>query len=144
VIKNTARNGQLACSAPWFGSAARANSGSSAASSRRHLSARVATKSRCAQGFQTVTDRDREGVRHPDSKQITALVAAIATSENRDCAWTPDGTLLMVAGTKIFAWRPRDSDWREVYHANPHGLGTVSRIAIAPDGKAMATVVAEK
>lgn len=79
----------------------------------------------------------------PDSKQITTLVEAVAGSADRDSAWTPDGTLLMTAGTRIFAWKRGDAAWREVYDVKPHGLGNVSRLAVAPDAKALAFVVAE-
>ena len=77
----------------------------------------------------------------PDSKQMTTLTDAVEGSADRDTAWTPDGTLLMSAGTRIFAWRAGDKSWREVYDVKPHGLGDVSRIAVAPDGKALAIVV---
>jgi hypothetical protein len=77
----------------------------------------------------------------PDSRQMTTLTDAVAGSADRDTAWTPDGTLLMSAGTRIFAWRAGDKAWREVYDVKLHGLGEVSRIAVAPDGKALAIVV---
>jgi WD40-like Beta Propeller Repeat len=79
----------------------------------------------------------------PDAKQSTVLVEAVAGSSDRDCAWTPDGTLLMASGTRVFAWRKGESSWREVYDVQPHGLGNVSRMAVAPDGKALAIVVSE-
>ncbi len=79
----------------------------------------------------------------PDSKQIVTLVDAVAGSADRDCAWTPDGTLLMSSGTRIFAWKPGDANWREIYDVRPHGLGAVSRMAVAPDGRALAFVVSE-
>jgi hypothetical protein len=72
---------------------------------------------------------------------MTTLTDAVAGSADRDTAWTPDGTLLMSAGTRIFAWRAGDKAWREVYDVKLHGLGEVSRIAVAPDGKALAIVV---
>ena len=80
----------------------------------------------------------------PDSKRMTTLTDAVAGSADRDSAWTPDGTLLMSAGTRIYAWKAGASGWREVYDVKPHGLGTVSRIAVAPDGKALAFVVSQQ
>lgn len=80
----------------------------------------------------------------PSTKAITPLVKAVAGSAERDCAWLPDGTLLMSSGTKIFAWRRGDTDWREVADVASHKLGAVTRMAVAPDGKALAIVVNEK
>jgi Tol biopolymer transport system component len=77
----------------------------------------------------------------PDSKRITTLTDVVPGSADRDSAWTPDGRLLMSAGTRVFAWKAGETAWREVYDAKPHGLGDVSRIAVAPDGKALALVV---
>jgi hypothetical protein len=80
----------------------------------------------------------------PDSRRITTLTDAVAGSADRDTAWTPDGTLLMSAGTRIFAWKAGEAKWREVYDVKPHGLGDVSRLAVAPDGKALAFVVSQQ
>ena len=77
-----------------------------------------------------------------DNKQISVLTATVEGSSDRDTAWTPDGTLLMSARTKLFAWSPKTSGWREVYDVAPHKLGNVSRMAVSPDGKAIAIVVA--
>lgn len=79
----------------------------------------------------------------PDSREITILTPAVAGSSDRDTAWMPDGTLLMSAGTRIFAWQQGSPEWRAVYDVKPHGLGAVSRLAVAPDGRALAFVVAE-
>lgn len=79
----------------------------------------------------------------PDSREITMLTEAVAGSTDRDTAWMPDGTLLMSAGTRIYAWRPGASGWRAVYDVQRYGLSSVSRMAVAPDGRALAFVVAE-
>jgi hypothetical protein len=39
------------------------------------------------------------------------------------------------------AWRRGEKDWREVHDVASHKLGNVTRLAVAPDGKAMAIVV---
>lgn len=75
-----------------------------------------------------------------DDKRITTLAPVVSGSSDRDTAWTPGGTLLMSAKTKLFAWEA--GGWREVYDVAPHTLGDVSRIAVSPDGKAVAIVVA--
>ena len=51
--------------------------------------------------------------------------------------------MLMSAGSRIYAWRGGDADWREVFDAAAHKLGTVTRLALAPDGRSLAVVVAE-
>jgi hypothetical protein len=78
-----------------------------------------------------------------DDKRITTLTPAVAGSSDRDSAWMPDGTLLMSAATKIYAWKSGDAAWREVYDVKPHALGNVSRMAVSPDGKAIAFVVSQ-
>jgi hypothetical protein len=79
-----------------------------------------------------------------DDKQITTLAPAVAGSADRDTAWMPDGTLLMSAGTKVYArsvFAATAAEWREIYDVSAHRLGAVSRIAVSPDGKAIAIVV---
>jgi hypothetical protein len=79
----------------------------------------------------------------PATATTTPLVRVRAGNDEADVAWTPEGTLLMSAGSRIFAWRRGDKDWREVYDAAPHKLGTITRLAVAPDGRAIAIVVNE-
>jgi Tol biopolymer transport system component len=79
----------------------------------------------------------------PATGTVTPLVQLRQGNDERDVAWTPDGTLLMSAATKIFAWRRGDTAWREVYDAAPHQLGAITRMAVAPDGRAIALVVNE-
>ena len=73
----------------------------------------------------------------------TPLVIAPPGSTERDCAWLPDGTLLMSAGTRIVAWRRGDQGWRDVYDGAIHKLGAVTRMAAAPEGRSVAIVVNE-
>lgn len=77
------------------------------------------------------------------SGAITPLIRLPAGNDAGDVAWMPDGTLLMSTGTKIRSWRRGDKDWRQVYDVAAHNLGAVTRMAVAPDGKSLAIVVAE-
>lgn len=77
----------------------------------------------------------------PATGAVAPLVRVVHGSAERDVAWTPDGTLLMSAGSKIFAWRRGDKDWREVADLSGRKLGALTRMAVAPDGRALAIVV---
>jgi dipeptidyl aminopeptidase/acylaminoacyl peptidase len=79
----------------------------------------------------------------PASGEITPLVRVVDGSGERDVAWTPDGTLLMTAGTRIFAWQRGQKEWREVLDVAGQKLGHVTRMAVAPDGRALALVINE-
>jgi WD40-like Beta Propeller Repeat len=80
----------------------------------------------------------------PATGAITPLVRLMSGNDERDVAWTADGTLLMSAGTRVLAWRRGDQDWREVLDVAGHKLGAVTRLAVAPDGRALAVVVNER
>jgi dipeptidyl aminopeptidase/acylaminoacyl peptidase len=80
----------------------------------------------------------------PATGAVTPLVRMDRGNNEGDVAWTPDGTLLMSAATRIYAWRRGDKDWREVYDVAAHKLGAVTRMAVAPDGRAIAIVVNER
>jgi hypothetical protein len=75
---------------------------------------------------------------------VTPLVRVVAGNDAADVAWTPDGTLLMSARSKIFAWRRGDKDWREVFDGASQKLAAITRMAVAPDGRAIAVVVSER
>ena len=79
-----------------------------------------------------------------DSGRIETLISTVAGSADRDYAWMPDGTtLLMSSGTKIMKWTRGDPGWTEVFDAAPHELGAITRLAVAPAGDAVAIVVNE-
>jgi dipeptidyl aminopeptidase/acylaminoacyl peptidase len=80
----------------------------------------------------------------PATGAVTPLVRLPAGNQEHDVAWMPDGTLLRSAGTKILAWRAGDKDWLEVYDVVGQKLGNVTRMAVSPDGKAIAIVVNER
>jgi Tol biopolymer transport system component len=79
-----------------------------------------------------------------DSRKIEPLVQVVEGNTERDMAWMPDGrTILMSSGTKVFSWTREASGWAEVFDAETHRLGAVSRLAVSPLGDAIAVVVAE-
>jgi Tol biopolymer transport system component len=67
----------------------------------------------------------------PRTRQ-TAAIAEVPAADSQDCAWTPDGTLLMTSGTKIFAWPPSGNAWREVADVSAAGTGRLTRLAVGP------------
>jgi dipeptidyl aminopeptidase/acylaminoacyl peptidase len=89
----------------------------------------------------------REGTWHvmtlaTATRTVAPLVAAHPESSDRDTAWTPDGVLLMSAGSKIFAWRRADggagAPWREI--ANLAAVRGITRMAVSPAGDRLAIV----
>lgn len=79
----------------------------------------------------------------PATGTITPLVRLVSGSAEGDVTWMTRETLLTSSGTKIFAWRRGDKEWRELYDVAGQKLGAVTRMAVAPDGRTIAIVVAE-
>ena len=57
-----------------------------------------------------------------------------------DCAWTPDGTLLMADKDVLYAWRRGDAAWHRVADLAALGVHGVSRLAVSPNGERLALV----
>jgi dipeptidyl aminopeptidase/acylaminoacyl peptidase len=100
-------------------------------------------------GTISVVERDGDGVLwirelDPKTKRITPLVAAVAGSKEADCAWAPDGTLLMAEKDVLYGWKRGDSGWRRLADLGALGLHGVTRIAVAPKGDQIALVAQAK
>lgn len=68
-------------------------------------------------------------------------LAPAPVSENRDFVWTPDGALVAAVGAKLYRLRPTmETDWIEFADLAAHGVGNVTRLAIAPAGDRVAFV----
>jgi dipeptidyl aminopeptidase/acylaminoacyl peptidase len=76
----------------------------------------------------------------PKTRRVTPLVAGVAGAKEADCAWTPDGTLLMAEKDALYGWRRGDADWRRIADLSALGLHGVSRIAVSPKGDRIAFV----
>ncbi len=76
----------------------------------------------------------------PATGEIQPLVAALPGSSDRDAAWAPDGTLFMTKGGEVHWWRPGQEGWTLLADV---GIGTLTRLAVSPDGRWMALVAAE-
>ncbi|MGE5244132.1 MAG: TolB family protein [Betaproteobacteria bacterium] len=76
----------------------------------------------------------------PKTGQVTPLVRAVAGAKEADCAWTPDGTLLMAHDDVLYAWRKGAADWVRVGDLGALGLHHVTRLAVSPKGDRIAIV----
>ena len=80
----------------------------------------------------------------PRTKRITPLVDAVAGAREADCAWTPDGMLVMADKDVLYGWRRGERSWRTLANLSALGLHGVSRIAISPKGDRVAFVTQYK
>ena len=78
----------------------------------------------------------------PKTKRITPLVSAVAGAREADCAWTPDGLLVMADKDVLYGWRRGQGEWRKLADLAALGLHGVTRIAISPKGDRIAFVAA--
>jgi len=81
----------------------------------------------------------------PSSGSIKALTPAVEGATEADCAWLPDGTLLMAHDDRLYAWRrttmsSAPSSWREVASFDRLGVHGVTRLAVSPKGDRIALV----
>jgi hypothetical protein len=73
-----------------------------------------------------------------DSATFTPIAPTLAGSE--DHAWTPDGSLLMARGNRLFAWDSSGGAWREVARFDDPGMARITRLAVSPRGDWIALV----
>jgi len=76
----------------------------------------------------------------PASRRVTFLVNAVAGATEADCAWTPDGMLLMADKDVLYGWRRGQADWSRLADLAQLGLHGVSRLAVSPSGDRIALV----
>ncbi|MDN5200511.1 hypothetical protein QQ008_04040 [Fulvivirgaceae bacterium BMA10] len=76
------------------------------------------------------------------SKIIASLTPTLPGRE--DITWTPDGSILISDGSKLFRFTPgKSTDWAQVADLSAHGLNNVSRLAVNSKGDKLAVVVDE-
>jgi hypothetical protein len=76
----------------------------------------------------------------PKTRRVTPLVAAVAGAREADCAWTPDGMLMMAEKDVLYGWRRGDREWRRLADLGALGFHGVTRLAISPAGDHIAMV----
>lgn len=89
---------------------------------------------------QRVNDRWIVRELDPATDEIRDVVPALEGSTDRDTAWGPDGSLFMTKGGEVHWWRPGQTGWTLLADV---GIGTLSRMAVSPDGRWMALVAVE-
>jgi len=55
-------------------------------------------------------------------------------------AWTPDGTLLASAGTRVLRWDPQAAHWVPIADFAAAGVTSITRLAVSPAGDRLAFV----
>jgi len=76
----------------------------------------------------------------PATHRVTPLVDAVAGAKEADCAWTPDGMLLMADKDVLYGWRRGQAVWIRLADLAALGLRGVSRLAVSPGGDRIALV----
>jgi dipeptidyl aminopeptidase/acylaminoacyl peptidase len=77
----------------------------------------------------------------PGTRKIVTLTSTLEGSE--DLAWTPAGSIVMGAKSKLFIWKVDGDDrWIEFGDLRSAGLTAITRVAVSPDGKWIAIVSA--
>jgi hypothetical protein len=82
----------------------------------------------------------------PATKRDAPLVNAVAGAREADCAWTPDGMLVMAEKDVLYGWRRpstgsgQAAEWKRLADLAALGLHNVTRIAISPKGDRIAFV----
>ncbi len=64
----------------------------------------------------------------PKTRALATIAETVDQNTSEDCAWLPDGRLLMASGTKIMAWKS-DTGWREFADYSADGTGRITRLA---------------
>ena len=73
------------------------------------------------------------------TRQTTNLIKTLPNSE--DCAWLPDGTLLMAQGSQLFKWqRGQAQDWQLLADLTAAGVTNITRLAVNTKGDKLALV----
>jgi hypothetical protein len=74
----------------------------------------------------------------PKTGASTKLIAPVEGSQ--DCAWLPDGRLLMARGTTISVWAPGSTTWSKFADVGTPSVTSITRMAVSPNGKWLAFV----
>lgn len=77
----------------------------------------------------------------PESGKMTAITSTLKDRE--DIAWTPDGSILMADGPRLYKWTAAASAWILLHDFTSNDIGTITRIAVSPSGHQIAFVAGQ-
>lgn len=84
-------------------------------------------------------------IREVDLERGHVTSFARCLEKSMDFAWTPDGTLLMASGNRLFRHQPgADDGWLLVKAFAEPGLQAITRLAVSPKGDRLALVSERK
>jgi dipeptidyl aminopeptidase/acylaminoacyl peptidase len=66
----------------------------------------------------------------PTSRALAMITETVDQNASEDCAWLPDGRLLMASGSTIMAWSS-GSGWVEFADFSASGTGRITRLAVS-------------
>ena len=79
---------------------------------------------------------------NPSTGETNKIIETLPASE--DLAWSPDGTIFMGSGDKLFKYKPgSDQKWIEIADLSDFGLNGITRLAVNLKGDKIAVVVNE-
>lgn len=76
-----------------------------------------------------------------DTREITPLTQALPGSQ--DYVWTPDGTILMAQGNRLYRWGEVGKQWELLREFAQEGMAALLRLALSPDRRYLAVVAGE-
>lgn len=80
---------------------------------------------------------------NPNNSEKKYIIDAFEGSE--DMIWTNNGSIIMGLGNKIFKYNPKSNEnWVEISIISDLPVNDITRLAISPNGKKIAIVVAEE
>jgi dipeptidyl aminopeptidase/acylaminoacyl peptidase len=79
-----------------------------------------------------------------DPKTGTSATLIAPLEGSQDCAWLPDGRLIMAKATTISVWKPGATAWEAFADVGATGPGGINRLAVSPDGKWLAFVAEQR
>lgn len=83
-------------------------------------------------------------IRKLDNKTELISVITPTLPGREDLGWTPDGTIIMSDGAKLFQYKPgKSKGWEEIATSFPAEVKGITRLAVSADGKKFAVVVSE-
>jgi dipeptidyl aminopeptidase/acylaminoacyl peptidase len=96
---------------------------------------------RATLSFVDKSDKDVWAIKELDPATRKITTVTIALEESEDMAWTPKGSIVMGAGSKLYVWIKREGDrWIQLGDLKKFGITAITRVAVSPDGKWVAIV----